>query len=169
MSNSGPSAIAGTLPYTEDPAVQPQRHVGRPEVTWTNLMISAPVPTVQPHSAAMTGDKMNKIVDRRRLSPPFPSRHMFCFVTLYSEIFTIISTKGDQLNGFTYLVACHGYIFAMILYVCLIFVANKLSLSRRRSDAVSVSKCQSDGRRRSMCAFCGLVLLQIVKRILTPY
>ena len=92
-----------------------------------------------------------------------------CFVTLYSEIFTIISTKGDQLNGFTYLVACHGYIFAMILYVCLIFVANKLSLSRRRSDAVSVSKCQSDGRRRSMCAFCGLVLLQIVKRILTPY
>jgi len=52
---------------------------------------------------------------------------MFCFVTLHSEIFTIISTKGDQLDGFTYLVACHGYIFAMILYF--FFVANKLSLS----------------------------------------
>ena len=54
---------------------------------------------------------------------------MFCVVTLLSEIFTIISSKGDQLDGFTYLVACHGYIFAMILYVFSnVFVANKLSL-----------------------------------------
>jgi len=48
---------------------------------------------------------------------PNPFVRMFCFVTLYSEMFTIISTKGHQLDGFTYLVACHGYIFAMILYV----------------------------------------------------
>jgi len=54
-----------------------------------------------------------------------------CFVTLYSEIFTIISTKGDQLDGFIYLVACHGYIFAMILYVFFLFLwqINSLSLS----------------------------------------
>ena len=30
VSNSGPSAIAGTLPYTEDPAVRPRRHVRHP-------------------------------------------------------------------------------------------------------------------------------------------
>ena len=55
---------------------------------------------------------------------------MFCSVTFHREILIIISTKGDQLDGFTYLVACRGYIFIMILCVFfLIFVANKLTLS----------------------------------------
>ena len=31
VSNNGPSVMAGTLPYTEDPAVRPRRHVGRPQ------------------------------------------------------------------------------------------------------------------------------------------
>ena len=45
----------------------------------------------------------------------------FCFVTLHSIIFNIISTKGDQLDWFTYLIACHVDIFAMILYVFFYF------------------------------------------------
>ena len=31
VSNSGPSATAGTFSYTEDPAVRPSRHVGHPQ------------------------------------------------------------------------------------------------------------------------------------------
>jgi len=35
---------------------------------------------------------------------------------LHPIMFNIISTKGDQLDGFTYLVACHGW------YICYDFV-----------------------------------------------
>jgi len=37
-----------------------------------------------------------------------PFALLFCFVTLHPIIFNIISTNGDQLDGFAYLVACHG-------------------------------------------------------------
>ena len=68
-----------------------------------------------------------------------------------------LSLLGDQLDGFTYLVACHYCYITMILYVFFYFVANKLSLSlslslslgcflkHRASDSAAVKKSIDDG------------------------
>ena len=58
---------------------------------------------------------------------------MFCVLTLLFEICIIICTIGYQLDGFTYLVACHCYIFTMIFYVffLIFWQINSLALSSR--------------------------------------
>ena len=65
-----------------------------------------------------------------------------CFVLLLHFIlrFNIISTMGDQLDGFTYLVACHC-LYILYGFVCFFyyyFVANKLSFSGCLSVAISL-------------------------------
>jgi len=58
-----------------------------------------------------------------------------------------LSLLGDQLDGFTYLVACHYCYITMILYVFFYFVANKLSLSL----SLSLSRMLSQTPRVRFC------------------